>query len=61
MGAYATPTGEPCPRAMRLDGSVDGNGDCHCCGECLLLAFAPWPSGSDWLADLLSPPDATPR
>ncbi|HWC68075.1 MAG TPA: hypothetical protein VG478_08425 [Acidimicrobiales bacterium] len=35
---WATPTGEPCPRAQRLDGSVEGGGDCLGCGFCLLLA-----------------------
>jgi hypothetical protein len=34
---YQTPTGEPCPRTVRVDGTVDG-GDCTCCGFCLLLA-----------------------
>jgi hypothetical protein len=34
---YQTPTGEPCPRSVRVDGTVD-NGDCTCCGFCLLLA-----------------------
>lgn len=33
---HATPTGEPCPRSVRVDGSVDGSGDCHGCGACLL-------------------------
>lgn len=33
---YATPTGEPCPRSLRLDGTVEGSGDCHACGCCLL-------------------------
>jgi hypothetical protein len=40
---YATPTGEPCPRCVRLDGSVAGSGSCTSCGCCLLLAFAEWP------------------
>ena len=33
---YATPTGEPCPRTVRLDGTIEGSGDCHACGCCLL-------------------------
>ena len=35
---WATPTGDPCPRSQHLDGRVDGGGDCHGCGFCLLLA-----------------------
>jgi hypothetical protein len=35
---WRTPTGDPCPRTQRLDGTVDGAGDCHSCGFCLLLA-----------------------
>ncbi|BAL88212.1 hypothetical protein AMIS_29920 [Actinoplanes missouriensis 431] len=35
---YATPTGEPCPYARRADGSVDGDGACRGCGNCLLGA-----------------------
>ena len=35
---WHTPTGEPCPRAERLDGTIDGTADCLCCGFCLLLA-----------------------
>lgn len=34
---YATPTGAPCPRAVRVDGSVDGTGACFGCGTCLLF------------------------
>ncbi|MDR6325919.1 hypothetical protein [Actinoplanes couchii] len=37
---YATPTGEPCPYALRTDGTVDGDGACRGCGTCLL--------GADW-------------
>ena len=33
-----TPTGEPCPRIQRLDGTLEGSGDCVSCGFCLLLA-----------------------
>jgi len=32
---YGTPTGEPCPRVVRVDGTVDGSGDCLGCGTCL--------------------------
>lgn len=32
---YATPTGGPCPRAIRVDGTVEGGGDCLGCGTCL--------------------------
>ncbi len=33
---YFTPTGEPCPRSVRLDGTVEGTAHCHGCGFCLL-------------------------
>ena len=39
---YQTPTGEPCPRAVRLDGTVEGAGACLGCGYCLLLVPACW-------------------
>ena len=47
MNGYATPTGDPCPRTLRADGTVDGDGDgaCHSCGlgaACPL--FDPWES-----------------
>ena len=32
---YATPTGRPCPRVVRLDGTIEGGGDCLGCGNCL--------------------------
>jgi hypothetical protein len=35
---WVTPTGAPCPRSQRADGSTVGSGDCHGCGFCLLLA-----------------------
>lgn len=41
---YATPTGAPCPRSLRIDGTVEGSGDCGACGCCLLLADQAWPS-----------------
>jgi hypothetical protein len=28
---------------VRLDGTVDGEGDCTCCGTCLLLPSLAWP------------------
>jgi hypothetical protein len=34
---WATPTGEPCPRSRRLDGGIEGSGDCVACGVCLLF------------------------
>jgi hypothetical protein len=34
---YATPTGAPCPRTVREDGSVQGSGACLGCGMCLLF------------------------
>jgi len=40
--AYRTPTGQPCPRSVQLDGTVCGSGDCHGCGYCLLLEAAAW-------------------
>ncbi|MGD9996816.1 MAG: hypothetical protein AB7L17_18000 [Ilumatobacteraceae bacterium] len=33
---YATPTGEPCPRTIHVDGTVDNDGNCQSCGMCLL-------------------------
>jgi hypothetical protein len=32
---YPTPTGAPCPRVIRTDGTVDGSGACLGCGTCL--------------------------
>ena len=29
---YDTATGDPCPRSVRADGTVDGDGACHSCG-----------------------------
>jgi hypothetical protein len=43
---YDTPTGRPCPRTVRPDGSIDGDGACHQCGmgpACPL--FDPWAEG----------------
>jgi hypothetical protein len=39
---WATPTGEPCPRVKRLDGTIEGSGDCVGCGFCLLLLAAAY-------------------
>lgn len=33
---HGTPTGAPCPRTLRVDGRVEGSGDCLGCGACLL-------------------------
>jgi len=33
---WMTQTGDPCPRSLRLDGRVEGTGDCHGCGCCIL-------------------------
>ncbi|HSP03772.1 MAG TPA: hypothetical protein VLR27_09740 [Acidimicrobiales bacterium] len=33
---YQTWNGEPCPRYVRIDGTVVGSGDCLGCGTCLL-------------------------
>jgi hypothetical protein len=33
---YQTWNGEPCPRHVRVDGTVVGSGDCLGCGTCLL-------------------------
>ncbi|MCO8126881.1 hypothetical protein NHL50_06650 [Acidimicrobiia bacterium EGI L10123] len=33
---YQTWNGEPCPRHVRVDGTVEGSGDCLGCGTCLL-------------------------
>jgi hypothetical protein len=46
---FATPTGAPCPRTVRLDGAIDGDGACHACGmglACPLLD--PWADPSDF-------------
>lgn len=42
-GPYATPTGDPCPRWVREDGSVEGSGECGSCGSCLLIPEVAWP------------------
>ena len=49
---YPTPTGDPCPRQVRVDGTVDGSGACFGCGTCMLFgglldavaAFGPAPA-----------------
>jgi hypothetical protein len=33
---YPTPTGEPCPRTIRTDGTIEFGGNCQSCGTCLL-------------------------
>lgn len=45
MTGYETPTGDPCPRTRRADGTVEGDGGCRSCGlgaGCPL--FDPWES-----------------
>jgi len=54
-GRWKTPTGEPCPRAQRVDGRIDGGGDCHGCGFCLLLAGLV----DSWLIEKVPSPDET--
>ena len=34
---YPTPTGEPCPRTIRVDGTIERGGNCQSCGTCLLF------------------------
>jgi len=34
---YPTPTGEPCPRTVHVDGTIENNGNCQSCGTCLLF------------------------
>jgi len=34
---YPTPTGEPCPRTVHVDGTIENNGICQSCGTCLLF------------------------
>jgi hypothetical protein len=40
---FDTPTGAPCPRAVRVDGTLEGGGHCVSCGCCLLLVDLAWP------------------
>jgi hypothetical protein len=42
MTKYNTPSGEPCPRVVRRDGTVQGSGDCAACGTCLQLPELAW-------------------
>ncbi|MGZ6993169.1 MAG: hypothetical protein ACXVKJ_18815 [Ilumatobacteraceae bacterium] len=35
---YATPTGDPCPRTIRVDGTIENGGNCQSCGTCLLYS-----------------------
>jgi hypothetical protein len=39
---WATPTGEPCPRVMRVGRTIEGSGDWVGCGFCLLLLAAAY-------------------
>jgi len=34
---YPTPTGAPCPRTIRVDGTIERGGNCQSCGTCLLF------------------------
>jgi hypothetical protein len=34
---YPTPTGDPCPRTVRVDGTIELGGNCMSCGTCLLF------------------------
>ena len=34
---YPTRTGEPCPRTIRVDGTIELGGNCQSCGTCLLF------------------------
>jgi hypothetical protein len=47
---YATSTGDPCPRTIRVDGTIENGGNCQSCGTCLLF------SG---LIDPIVPPEET--
>jgi hypothetical protein len=40
---YDTPTGLPCPRLVRTDGTVVGDGPCGGCGHCLGVQGEAWP------------------
>ncbi len=42
---YATPTGEPCPRTIRVDGAIENGGNCQSCGTCLLYSGLIDPGG----------------
>ena len=42
---YATPTGEPCPRTIRVDGTITNSGNCQSCGTCLLYGGLIEPAG----------------
>lgn len=35
---YPTATGEPCPRTIRFDGTIENGGICQSCGTCLLYS-----------------------
>jgi hypothetical protein len=32
----------PCPRTIRVDGTLDADGACHGCGACLFAVLADW-------------------
>lgn len=43
---YATPTGDPCPRTIRVDGTIENGGNCQSCGTCLLFSGLIDPGGT---------------
>jgi hypothetical protein len=44
---YPTPTGEPCPRTVHVDGTIENNGICQSCGTCLLFGGMVDTDGDD--------------
>jgi hypothetical protein len=57
---FATPTGAPCPRAVTIDGRVEGSGACCACGMCLLLADLAWPEQRLPVGWVSASPDSGP-
>jgi len=47
---YATPTGEPCPRTVHVDGTIENNGICQSCGTCLLFGGIVEAGGDEQIA-----------
>ena len=58
---YQTPTGQPCPRSLRVDGTVWGSGDCQACGYCLLLEAAGWPVSASRYGGVSANPNGQTR
>lgn len=48
---YPTPTGEPCPRTIHVDGTIENNGICQSCGTCLLFGGMVDASAAEPLSD----------